>query len=256
MADVSALYDGHAERVLVFLVRRCLDPEVAVDLLAETFAQAFTSRRGFAGRSAAEAGARLFAIARQQLYAYFDRGRVEQKALRRLGIEVPPVNRDDSERIGELAALTEVRGVVRERFDRLPAGPRAAVQLRVIEQLPYAELAHVLAVPEDTARAQVSSGLRMLSRLTVKRQRTRTPALADPQQRSPGEAGVLVALGREFDRAVEKERHPSRWGQLGLRQSGARAGVLAFAAVLLAVAAVVAATGWLLVGGAVPAGPP
>ena len=36
--EVAELYDRHAEAILAFLVRRTWDPEVAVDILAETFA--------------------------------------------------------------------------------------------------------------------------------------------------------------------------------------------------------------------------
>jgi len=55
LADFAAFYAEHAERVLVFLARRCLDSEVAVDLMAETFAQAYADRRRFRGTSQGEA---------------------------------------------------------------------------------------------------------------------------------------------------------------------------------------------------------
>ena len=56
-ADFSAFYAEYAERVLIFHARRYLDAELAVDLMAETFAQALASRRGFRGRTDAEAAA-------------------------------------------------------------------------------------------------------------------------------------------------------------------------------------------------------
>jgi hypothetical protein len=42
-----ALYDRWADRLLAYFYRRVLDPEVAADLLAETFAVAFERRRRF-----------------------------------------------------------------------------------------------------------------------------------------------------------------------------------------------------------------
>ena len=42
--DISRLYAAHAEAILRFFVRRTLQPEVAVDLVGETFAQAFADR--------------------------------------------------------------------------------------------------------------------------------------------------------------------------------------------------------------------
>ncbi len=50
--------------MLVFFTRRVLDAELAMDLTAETFATALTRREQFAGRSAEEEQAWLFAIAR------------------------------------------------------------------------------------------------------------------------------------------------------------------------------------------------
>jgi RNA polymerase sigma-70 factor (ECF subfamily) len=163
LADFSAFYAEHAERVLVFLARRCLDPELAVDLMAETFAQAYASRGRFRGSTGEEAVAWLFAIARHQLSAYFRRGRARDKALRRLRMRVPAAPPDELMRIDELAGLAELRGVVRERFDALPHAQRAALRLRIVEERPYHEVAEALDVSEPAARARVSRGLRRLA---------------------------------------------------------------------------------------------
>jgi hypothetical protein len=44
-ADFSTLYRRHAEGVLGFFSRRTSEPQAALDLTAETFAQAFAGRR-------------------------------------------------------------------------------------------------------------------------------------------------------------------------------------------------------------------
>jgi len=163
LADFAAFYGEHAERVLVFLAKRCLDPEVAVDLMAETFAQAYAGRRRFRGTSEAEAAGWLFAIARHQLSGYFKRGRAERKAIRRVGIEVPPVGPDDLARIEELAGLGPLRGAVRAQFEQLSPNQRDALRLRLIDELPYPDVARALSISEDTARARVSRGLRRLA---------------------------------------------------------------------------------------------
>ena len=54
--EVAELYDRHAEAILAFLVRRTWDPEVAVDILAETFAVALEGRHRFRGRDREAAG--------------------------------------------------------------------------------------------------------------------------------------------------------------------------------------------------------
>ena len=163
IADFAAFYAEHAERVLVFLARRCLDPEVAVDLMAETFAQAYADRRRFRGTSEAEAAGWIFAIARHQLSGYFRRGRAERKAIRRVGIEVPPVEPEDLARIEELAGLAPLRGAVSAQFEQLSPDQRDALQLRLIDELPYPDVARALHISEDTARARASRGLRRLA---------------------------------------------------------------------------------------------
>jgi RNA polymerase sigma-70 factor (ECF subfamily) len=139
-----------------------LDPEVAVDLMAETFAEAFATRRARRGKSNEEARAWVFGIARNLLANYFRRGRTERKALLRLGFQTPAVSADDLARIEELADLTAIRSAVAQRFASLSTQQRDALQLRVIDELPYPEVARRLAVSEDAARARVSRGLRQL----------------------------------------------------------------------------------------------
>ena len=161
--DLAELYAEHAERVLVFLARRCMDPEVAVDLTAETFAQALRSQRRFRGSTEEEALAWLFGIARHQLGTYLRRGRAEQKAVQKLGINLPALEPDDVNRIEALADLCAIREALRDQLARLSSEQRDALRLRVIEELSYPEVAERLAVSEEAARARVSRGLRQLA---------------------------------------------------------------------------------------------
>jgi len=160
----AALYDREAEAVLVFVARRTLDAEVALDITAETFAQAFRGRRSFRGSTEIEARARLFTIARRQIARYLRRGQVERRGLQRLGVSVPPAHEDDLQAIEEAARLEELRATLAAELGRLSGGQREALRLRVIEERPYAEVAAALGVSEQTARARVSRGLRALGR--------------------------------------------------------------------------------------------
>jgi RNA polymerase sigma factor (sigma-70 family) len=162
-ADFSAFYAEYAERVLLFHARRCLDAEVAVDLMAETFAEALASRRRFRGDSEAEAAAWLFGIARNQLASFFRRGRAERKAITRLRIQVPAVAVDDLARIEALADIDAMRGQVTDQLTRLSPEQRDALRMRIVDELEYPELARRLQVSEDAARARVSRGLRQLA---------------------------------------------------------------------------------------------
>ena len=159
----ARFYDHFAARLLGYFARRVFDPDIAMDLTAETFAEAYVGRRAFRGGSDGEAAAWLYAIARRQLSSYFRKARVERRALRRLGLEAPVLDDDQRARIEELAALEDLRVSLRAALGRLPRTRRDALELRVVEQLAYAEVASRLGISEATARARVSRGLRALS---------------------------------------------------------------------------------------------
>ena len=161
--DFEALYDSSAERLLVYFTRRTLDPETALDLWAETLAQAFGSWRRFRGSTHDEAIAWLYGIAKRQWAGYLRRGYAEQRALKRLGLDRPDFDRDDIERLVELAGLGDLRERVGVALTHLPLDQQDAVRLRVVDELPYPEVAERLHVTEPTARARVSRGLRRLS---------------------------------------------------------------------------------------------
>jgi RNA polymerase sigma factor (sigma-70 family) len=159
----ARFYDQHAERLLAYLARRVYDPDVALDLTAESFAQAYVSRRRFRGSTDGEAAGWLYRIARRQLARYFRKARVEREALERLGLEPPVLDDAQRARIEELADLVDLRSTLRLELERLSRANRDALQLRVIEELPYSEIARRLDISEHTARARVSRGLRALA---------------------------------------------------------------------------------------------
>src|SRR5690242_14849464 len=85
-AAFAALYDRHAA-VLARWLRRRADPDTAMELLAETWAEAWASRARFdADRGTAQAW--LFAIARHRLLHFYRSHRVERAARERLGLSV------------------------------------------------------------------------------------------------------------------------------------------------------------------------
>jgi RNA polymerase sigma-70 factor (ECF subfamily) len=159
----TSFYDAHADGVLRFFARRTYDVEIARDLTAETFAQAFRGRDGFRGHGEVEAAAWLYGIARHLLTRYIRRGIVERKALRQLGIELPELDERDIERVVELAGLAELHDAVAGAFGQLQPEQRDAVQLRIVDEQSYAEIAERLGISEQTARARVSRGLRQLA---------------------------------------------------------------------------------------------
>ena len=158
------LYDRWAERLLAYFYRRVLDAEVAADLLAETFAVAFERRRRFRdiGRPG---GAWLYGIAARELSHWFRRQEVERRAVRRLGIEVPPLDDESIVRIEALIDMESHRAALSAAMVQIPAGERDAVQLRVLGQLGYDEIAAQLQCSEGAARTRVHRGLARLNGL-------------------------------------------------------------------------------------------
>jgi RNA polymerase sigma factor (sigma-70 family) len=161
--DISELYRSHARDLLVYFTRRVYDPEVALDLVAETFAAAFAVRDQFRGPEPDHAIAWIYGIAHHQLARWFRRGAVERRALAKLGVEVPAMTDAEFERVIELTGLDQLRGRVAAALAELPADQREAVQLRVVEEQPYAAIAERTGVSEQVARARVSRGLRALA---------------------------------------------------------------------------------------------
>ena len=155
-------YAAEAEPLLLFFTRRTLDAHAAVDLCAETFAQAFAGRRGFRGSTEEEARGWLYAIASRQLVRYLRAGAVERRNVERLGIVTPLVTEDDVAAIEERAGVEALRTTLQGELARLSDDQRAALQLRVVEQLPYEEVARRLDLSEPAARARVSRALRVL----------------------------------------------------------------------------------------------
>ena len=174
LRSFAALYDAYAESLLVFFARRTCDVEVALDLTAETFSQAFAGRRSFRGGSDQEAVAWLYGIARHQLARFFRRGGAERRAVERLGVRVPQISEDDYSRIEQLVGLEQQRAAIAAALTGLSVDQREALWLRVVEELPYAVVAEQLAVSEQTARMRVSRGLRRWRRLSNQRRREST----------------------------------------------------------------------------------
>ena len=159
------LYFAMSDRLLLFLTRRCADPETARDLWAETWARAYESRDRFRGTVQAQREAWILGIARNVLAGYYKRGAVEQRALQRLQLEPPEISDRDLDRLERAAGLGALREELRAALAGLADEQREALKLRIVDGLPYPEVAERMGVAEPAARARVSRGLR--TRATV-----------------------------------------------------------------------------------------
>lgn len=163
--DLEALYERHGDALLRFFARRTADTQVALDLWAETFAQAVAGARKFRGRTEDDRAAWLYAIARNQLAGYLRRGYAEQRTVRKLGIERPPVDDALLADVERRCGLDDVRSELSRALATLSDETRRAVALRVVDELPYTQVADRLSISEVAARARVSRGLQSLARI-------------------------------------------------------------------------------------------
>ena len=156
------LYRRHAEDVLRYFARRTLDPEAAAELTAETFAEAYASRRNYRD-TGANGVAWLYGIARHQLGRFFRTGTIDAAARRRIGLSREALPGDDYERIEELVDLAPIREALIDALETLREDQRDALRLRVIDGLGYEEVAKRLGCAEAAARQRVSRGLRRIA---------------------------------------------------------------------------------------------
>ena len=168
-AAFATFYRRHLPTVVGFLLRETGDREVTADLTAEVFAAIFLVARRFRPRGSGSARPWVLGIARNKLLESRRRGRVEDRARRRLAFEPEVLDDDDLARVDELAAAPEHR--VLELVERLPARQRDAVRSRVVDEREYADVAKALNCSELVARQRVSRGLsRLREQLTEREQ--------------------------------------------------------------------------------------
>ena len=154
--DFATLYRRYEDPMLAFFLRRTGDAELAADLTAETFAAALGSRSHFDPERGA-AAAWLFGIARHLLARSLERGRVDDDARRRLGMEPLVLSDEALERVLELSDQPALRAL-----DALAADQRAAVSGRILGEREYRDLARELQCSESVVRQRVSRGLRSI----------------------------------------------------------------------------------------------
>lgn len=165
-AAFRVVYDRHAGRIYGFLLRRTRDPDVAFELTTETFAQAWLSRTSFTDHPEETAAPWLFGIARHVLASSVRRHSIERRARDRLGLDrqsdgVAPSAADEAWLDGLDDDLTAA-------LAELPDGQRRAIELRVLADQAYDEVARRLDISPQAARVRVHRGLAAIrTRLTL-----------------------------------------------------------------------------------------
>lgn len=152
-------YDRHAVAVFVWFARRTACRAAAADLAAETFAEAYRMvHRYRPARGVPRAW--LFGIARNKWRRYARTGGISTRALSRLGVAID--QQDHADAVAEAVDLSQLAVGVEALLGRLSPAISEAVRLRIVEELPYAEVAAALGCSEGAARVRVARGLARL----------------------------------------------------------------------------------------------
>jgi RNA polymerase sigma-70 factor (ECF subfamily) len=155
-------YDRYALWVRVWFVRQTGSESAALDLTAETFAQAWNSLKRFRDLADGSGAPWLFGIARNLLRQYHKHNRIETAARERLGLPAATEG-DEYEAVDERVAARSLAPALAAAVRLLPPDQRAALELRVVQQLDYEEVAGRLGISQNAARLRVSRALRSLT---------------------------------------------------------------------------------------------
>lgn len=153
-------YDRHNAAVRQYFLRRSADVTLSSDLTAETFAEAFASRRRYR-KTAAPATGWLFTIAARQLNEFWRKERVSTKYRNRLGITSDP-SADGFERVEEQIDAACWASALSSALGALSPASAEAVMLRVGHGWTYQELSERLGCTPAAARVRVSRALHQL----------------------------------------------------------------------------------------------
>jgi RNA polymerase sigma-70 factor (ECF subfamily) len=156
-AAFRILYDRHADRINAFLARRTRDPGAALELTAETFAQAWLSRDRYIDHDEGTIAPWLFGIARRVLASSVRRHRLERAARDRLRLAFETTTAEPDE-----SWLDGIDEDLAAALADLPDGQRRAIELRIVADHAYEEVGRRLDISPQAARVRVHRGLRAL----------------------------------------------------------------------------------------------
>src|SRR5689334_2871670 len=157
---------AYVDQLYATALRLTRSPSDAEDLVQDTYLKAFRAARQF--QPGTNLKAWLFTILQNTFRNQRrDRGR-EPVDVDSETVERAPVRADAPDPEQRLLAQT-LDADLRDALDALPPAFREAVWLRDVEDLPYADIAQVLAVPIGTVMSRISRGRRLLQQALLDR---------------------------------------------------------------------------------------
>ncbi|MEO3824328.1 RNA polymerase sigma factor [Actinomadura sp. B10D3] len=163
-AGFAALYEAYRGPVFSTALRLCGRWAEAEDLSAEAFLRAYRALAGYEADRIAELRPRAWLLT---ILTNVWRNGLRTAARRPPPgpIEDAPDPPDPGEGVEDAAARHETGRELAALLAELPRAQRAAVVLRHVTDLPVAEIAVILEVPEGTVKSHISRGLARLRRL-------------------------------------------------------------------------------------------
>ncbi len=155
----GAFFRKHHAVVLAYLARRVDEPEVAADLLAETFASLLAVVSDSRRKLPASPPGWLLVTARNLLIDSHRHGVVAEAA--RLKLQLAPLALDDRD-IALVVEAGEDEELLGRIYELLPVEQAEAVTARVIEELDYDFIAGRANTSEAVIRKRVSRALATL----------------------------------------------------------------------------------------------
>ena len=161
-AGFDGLYDEHQRTLHAFLVGRTGDPELALDLLQETFVRAWRNLDLLLALASARQRAWLFSTARNLVIDQY-RSRASRTAAQ--DALIATIDPDDHFADGPERVVERDRELqlVDEAIRRLPEQLRTVLVLQVLDERTSAEIGELLDRPAGTVRYQISQARKRLA---------------------------------------------------------------------------------------------
>jgi len=152
--DFEAIFQKNQERIYRLALRIVGNKEEAKDITQETFLAAYEHQGHF--RREANFSTYIYRIALNFAFRSLKRKRPLQT------LEKPETIRSNAENPAQILQREEKETEVRQLLDSLPARQKAAVYLRLYEDLSFNDVARVLGCRPATARTHYFFGLQNL----------------------------------------------------------------------------------------------
>jgi RNA polymerase sigma-70 factor (ECF subfamily) len=163
--DFELFYRAYSPVVYAWFRRHASsNPAEAADLTAELFARCILSIRRFSGNRPGSGTAWVFAIARHLAANYLRDKRIEGRARARL--RLPEISAPDPAEDADLRlSASQAHAEIVSAFEALTKQQREAIQLRVVDELAYSEIASRTGATSQATRLHVMRGLQRLREL-------------------------------------------------------------------------------------------